>query len=351
MDEQLKLLEKLCLSFGPTGCEDEVAQTVLDEIGNCGFAVKRDFMGNIFVTIPGRSSEKRMMLSAHMDEVGFMINEITGDGKIRFDMIGCDPRVLSARNVVLGNEKKRVRGVISCKPIHLMSAGERVSATKSKDMQIDIGAKSKGEAEGMVSVGDFGTFDAPFLVFGEDNKMLCSKAIDDRAGCAILCLLIKKYAESGEKPAFDTVCAFTVREEVGLGGARTAAYGIAPDYAVVLESTAVGDIADAPAHLRVADCGEGPAISLMDRSTIYDRDFVDFAMKTAKENGIKAQLKRYVSGGNDAGSIHKSRGGVKTLAVSLPCRYLHTQSNVIAISDYFEAQRLISEICDKMEII
>lgn len=355
MDERLKLLEKLTLIFGPSGYEDDVLDAIEKEISPYVKDIRRDKIGNLIAFVPGRSSEKKLMISAHMDEVGFMICDITESGMLRFEAIGIDPRVLCGKNISikpLGKEKTElVNGIIASKAIHLMEKDDREKATPVSKMVIDIGAKSYDEASKLVSVGDYATFDAPFLCFGEDDRMICAKAIDDRAGCAAQCEMIKTLAEENIVPAFDTYFAFTTREETGISGARSAAYSIDPDYAIVLEATAIGDIQDAPPEMKVAFCGNGPTISMMDRGTIYPQEFTAFAADLAEKAGIKYQYKQYVSGGNDAAKIHKVRNGVRTLALSLPCRYLHTPSNVIDSRDYFEIIRLALEITKNMETV
>jgi endoglucanase len=154
--------------------------------------------------------------------------------------------------------------------------------------------------------------------------------------------VMESLAQDRPNIDLDVYFCFTVREEIGLSGALTAANAISPDFALVLETTAIGDIADTSPEARVADVGGGGVLSLMDRSTIYDRSFVDFLLKTSKENGIKAQIKRYVSGGNDAGSIHKTGVGVRTAALSVPTRYLHSPACVASLDDY-EALRDLCE--------
>jgi endoglucanase len=206
-------------------------------------------------------------------------------------------------------------------------------------MYIDIGAKNKEDAESKTELGASGTFDSEFVVFGENNSYIKGKAIDDRLGCAEMLYALE--AIKGENIPLDLWFCFTVREEIGLSGARTAAQAIAPDYSVVLESTAVADLPDVSESKKVAKLGNGGAISLSDRSTIYDRGLVRFIMELASKKGIKAQYKQYVSGGNDAGSIHKSGAGVKALAISAPSRYIHSPACVVSYSDYISIGDLL----------
>lgn len=345
--EGIELLRALCLEFGPTGCEDNVAELIRAQLPDEADAY-RDRMGNLTYRVAGGGegydpdNPASVMISAHMDEVGMMINEITDDGYLKFVCLGgIDPRVLCGRRVILGDGINRVRGVIASKAVHHQSPEERKTTTPADKMYIDIGVSSREEAEKYLSVGDSGTFDSGFVLFGRDGCMIKSKAVDDRLGCAVMIETIRRLREENILLPYDVYFCFTVREEVGYSGAQTTAQRIKPDTAIVLESTAVADIAGVPENSRVARLGEGGAVSLADRSTIYDRSLVTLCMKTAEKNGIKAQIKRYVSGGNDAGHIHKSGVGVRALAISAPTRYLHSASCVAAVSDFDAIKALV----------
>ncbi len=352
--EGIELLRELCLAFGPSGCEDNVAELIKEELGGAYDECSTDRMGNLIAVLRGKgagyNSENplRIMLAAHMDEVGFMVNEITEEGYIKFSCLGgIDPRVLSGRGVVFGDEKKRTHGIIASKAIHLQSPEDRKIATTADKMYIDIGAEDREEALKYLAPGDCGVFDSDFVLFGEDERFMKGKAIDDRAGCALMISLARRIAEERKNLPFDLYLCFTVREEIGYSGAGTAANTICPDISLVLESTAVADLFGVPASAQAAQLGEGGAISLADRATIYDRGLVDLALEIAGERGIAAQIKKYVSGGNDAGVIHRSGKGVRTLAISLPTRYLHSASCVGAVSDYFAVGELIYALLDR----
>ena len=255
-------------------------------------------------------------------------------GEETFCLGGIDSRVLCGRKVTFRGKEGDVSGVIASKAIHHQSAEERKNATKANDMYVDIGATSREDAESVLSRGDSGTFDSEFVIFGENDAYAKCKALDDRLGCVVMIETLRRIKKEGIELPFDLVCAFTVREEIGISGATAAAHRFRPDYAIVLETTAIADLPDVPKNSRVSEVGNGGVVSLMDRSTIYNRDFVDGAMKIAEENGIPAQIKRYVSGGNDAGHIHKTADGTRCLAISAPTRYLHSASCVIAIRDF-----------------
>lgn len=338
------LIEHLCQCFGPTGFEDEVANAVIEQLGDDCDSITQDTFGNVYALVRGTGEEPRdrIMISSHMDEVGFMIRAIDSDGYIKFSRLGgIDPKVIYGKQVVLGNEKHRVNGVIAAKAIHHKKPDERFTTPSPNEMYIDIGAKSKDEVNEYVDIGDFGVFNSDFVSFGTNGEYMKGKAIDDRAGCCVMIEVIRRLRENNIKLPFDVYFCFTTREEVGLSGARVAAERVKPSRAIILETTAIGDVAGAPAHKRVAEVGSGGVVSLMDRSTIYDTDFVSFTLDTAKNNGIAAQVKRYVSGGNDAGHIHKSGKGVKCVAISMGTRYLHSHACVASYKDYESIRELV----------
>ena len=322
----LELLKKLCMANGVSGNEGEVAKIILDELKE--FSPECDNMGNIVVRIKNEGA-KKLMLSAHMDEVGFMVTDIQEGGEISFGTVGgIDPLVLLSKKVISENG---IKGAILSKPVHLLSAEEAKHRTEIKDMYIDIGTSSKEESEKLVTIGDYFAFLGDFVEFGE-NKIK-AKALDDRLGCAIMIKAIKKLANENKKSEYDLYFCFTTREEVSYSGALITAEKIKPDYALVIESTAVADIAGVAKNKRVAIQGNGGAISFADRGTIYDKEFTDTLISVCKKNNIKYQIKQYVSGGNDASHIQKSGFGVKVASLSAPSRYIHSQADVCDIRD------------------
>ncbi len=352
----VELIETLSLEFGPSGCESRVREMIQKRAEKVAHKVSVDRLGNLICRMSFGDSEakdrKRIMLSAHMDEVGFMIDSITSEGMLTFGCVGgIDPSVLAGRKVFVGNEEKLYRGVICSKAIHHKDKEERKKALGADKLYIDVGFDSKEAAEEHISIGDLGTFDSEFYRFGKDGTTLKSKALDDRMGCAALLEIMDRLKKAPLNTNCDVYFCFTVREEIGYSGALTAANAISPDLAIVLETTAIGDIPDTKPHMRVADVGCGAAVSVADRATIYDREIVDAVMVLAEEKKIKAQLKRYVSGGNDAGKIHKALSGIKALAISVPTRYLHSPACVAALSDYEAVKELVFEIAKNYAII
>ena len=342
----LNLIRELSLAFGPSGCEDAVRDIIIEQIkGDCD-AYTMDKAGNLIAVIRGRGLDynrenpRRIMLSAHMDEVGFMIRDITEEGYLKFGLVGgMDPRVLCGRHVIVG-DKQKLHGVIASKAIHLQSAEERTKATPVKSMYIDIGAKDREEAKKYVSVGDYATFDSDFVTFGKDGCMMKGKALDDRAGCALLIEIMRNLHREPCNLPFDVCFAFTCCEEVGISGANVAAFGIKPDTAIIVEATAVNDLPGAGRNA-VSKQGEGGTLTLADRGTIYDMGFIDFARQTAEQKGLKCQIKQTVTGGTDAAHIQRALTGVRVLGLSLPTRYIHSASNVARFEDFEQTRDLV----------
>lgn len=332
----LELIKKLSLLNGTSGREDNVREFIINEIKDFADSIETDPLGNLIVFKKGNKTPKnRVMLDAHMDEVGFMVTSVNSDGTLNIERIGgIDKRVMMGRAVTVG--ENRINGVIGIKPIHMTKSDEKL--TMPEKLYIDIGADSKESAEKLVSPGDCAYFNSNFVEFGDG--FIKGKALDDRAGCAILINMIKS-----ELP-YDMYFNFAVGEEVGLGSAGTAAYRINPDYAIVVETTTAADLADVPESKKVCKLGEGAVISFMDRRTIYSKKLFDKAFELAERDSIKAQVKSMVAGGNNAGVIHKTAGGIKTLTVSMPCRYLHSPSCVLKIDDIRESERIIRALAE-----
>ena len=344
MTEGIKLIERLCACFGPSGCEAEVREVIASELEGISLDKQTDRMGNLIVRMRsgdlGATDRLKIMVSAHMDEVGFMVNCIKSDGYLGIDTVGgISSSVMAGRRVIVRTENGDLAGVIASKAIHHKDKKERAKTTPIDKLYIDVGAIDADDAKARVRIGDMAVFDSPSYRFGEG--LIKAKALDDRMGCAAMIEVIRSLAKDPAEVNADIYFCFTVREEIGLSGARTAAFAIRPDIAIVLETTAIADVLDVSASERVADVGNGVVISVMDRSTIYDRELVDQAMELSRTENIKAQLKRYVSGGNDAGHIHKTADGARTLAMSVPTRYLHSPACVASEDDYFAQRDLL----------
>jgi endoglucanase len=334
-----ELLRELCLTDGISGDECAVRELIIEKIkGLCEYST--DPLGSLICFKKGKKTpEKKLMICAHMDEVGFMVTYIRPDGTLSFDTVGgVDPAVVIGRQVRVG--KDRISGVVGSTAVHNLSKEQREKAPTIGSLYIDIGAEDKADAEKHVFLGDCVYFDSEFVDLGE--RRIKAKAIDDRAGCAMMIEMMH------EEPEYDTYFVFNVQEEIGLRGSTASAFAVAPDFAIVLESTTAADIDGASGAKRVCEVGKGPVVSFMDRSTMYDKELYRLAFDTAKELDIPCQTKTMVAGGNDAGAIHKSGKGVRTIAVSLPCRYLHSPSSVIEFADMENSYSLVKNLAKRI---
>lgn len=323
------LLEQLSNARGVSGNEVEVRDILIDAIKSRVDDYRVDVLGNLIAHKKAKGARNknnlRVMLAAHMDEVGLMIVYIETNGYLRFRPVGgIDPRVLLSKVVLIGKDK--VPGVIGVKPIHLLKQKEREQVLDVESLTIDIGAKSREEAERWVKLGDYATFATTFGEMGDG--ILKGKALDDRAGCATLVEILKH-----DYP-FDVYGVFTAQEEVGARGARTAAYAIEPHFAFALEGTVCDDSPKTKDISPVTRVGGGPAITFMDNSMISDRRLVDLLIETAKENRLPYQFKAAVAGGTDAGRIHITKEGVPSVAVAVPVRYIHSPVSLLSRQDF-----------------
>jgi endoglucanase len=328
----INTLKELCALPGVSGDEEAVREYILDLIGDFADEVVTDVMGNVIVLKKGaKTPAKKVVLCAHMDEVGVIVTGITDDGYLRFAMAGAiDSRVVVGKTVTVG--KQRVIGVIGCKAIHLLKEKDREKNMETDDMYIDIGAKNREAAEKLVSLGDTGAFSAEIRGFGDG--FIKAKAIDDRFGCAVLIELIKS-----DLPV-DCQFTFSVQEEVGMRGALTAAYRTAPDFALIIEGTAAADIPSVPENKKVCKVGKGVVIPFMDQGTIYNRELYSMLTGIADKNGIPWQTKNVVAGATDAAAFQRSRAGVKTAGIAAPVRNLHSPACVAKTSDLEEVYKL-----------
>ncbi len=329
------MLRELCLLNGTSGDEKAVREYIIRKIdGHCEWRVDR--LGNLIAEKKGLKKPKsRIMVAAHMDEVGFIITAIKSDGTLSFSSVGgVDPSVAIGRQVTVG--KAGIVGVIGSPAVHNLTADEKETAPKFSGLYIDIGAKDRAGAEKLISLGETAYFRSEYTALGKNG--ICSKAIDDRAGCQIMIDMITSQIP------YDVTFVFTVQEEVGTRGAKTAAFSVLPDFAVVLETTTAADIPSADGEKRVCELGKGAVVSYMDRATVYDRELYKLAFDIAAKKKIPVQTKTMVAGGNDSGAIHTSGEGVRTLAISAPCRYLHSPSCVVDKRDITACAKLTEAV-------
>ena len=334
------ILKELAEAFGVSGNEGDVRAVVLDAVREHVDEVKVDTLGNVLAFKRGTGRQRmRVMLAAHMDEIGLMVVGYDNGGFLRVGAVGgIDPRLLPGTLLQVGSE--RIPGVIGIKPVHLLEKGEGEKVPKLQDLVVDIGAQSRDEAKKLAPLGTYATFATQFRELG---PTVSGKAFDDRAGCAVLVELLR-----GERFRFDLHAAFTVQEEVGLRGARVAAYAIEPDCAFALEGTIADDIPKDKETSPTTELGQGPAITVMDHSFIADRRLVRLLTGTAEELDIPYQIKQPGIGGTDAGAIHLTREGVPSVTVAVPCRYIHSPVALLSLDDFNNTVRLMRESLSRL---
>ncbi len=332
LSAQIRLLERLTEACAVSGDEGSVREIVIEQIEDHADDVQVDSLGNVLVTNNGVGRNRlRVMLAAHMDEVGFMIIYDDGDGLFRFDTVGgLDERQLVGKPVWVGADK--IPGVIGAKPVHLTTSSERSRAISVDALRIDVGPENGKK----VKVGDRATFATSFRRIGSSLR---AKAIDDRIGVVTLIELIKHAPAN-----IDLLAAFTVQEEVGLRGAKVAAYALEPDLAMALDSTPAMDLPtwDGEENVRYnTKLGAGPAIYVADGATLSDPRLIHYLQETAEAQGIPYQFRQPGGGGTDAGAIQRSRAGVPVVSVSVPARYIHTAAAIARIDDWRNTLRLL----------
>jgi len=317
MSLNIDLLAKICKTPGAPGFEQKVRALVLEELEGLVDQVEVDNMGNVYAIKKGKS-DKKIMIGAHMDEIGFMVTHIDDKGFIRFHTLGgFDPKTLTAQRVII-HGKKDVIGVMASKPIHVMTQDERNKVAKLSDYFIDTGLTPE-EVKDLVKIGDSVTREREFIEMGQ---CVNSKSLDNRLAVFILIEMFKNL--KGKEVPYDIYGVFTVQEEVGVRGANVSALKINPDFGFGLDTTIAFDLPGAAAHEMITKLGEGTAIKIMDASTICDYRMVEFMKNTADKHKIKWQPEILTAGGTDTAGIQRmTQGGSIAGAVSIPTRHLH----------------------------
>ena len=346
--QTIDLLRELSDAFGVSGFEDDVRELVRSLVSPHVDEVQTDALGNLFATRKSaKPNAKTLMLDAHMDEIGFIVKWVEEDGFLRFAPIGgWDPRIIPGHRVNIQTRSGDFRtGVIGTAPPHILSPEERKASLPIEEMFIDIGAISAEDAQEMgIQIGDPLTIHYPFMEL--KDGYVTGKAFDDRAGCAVL-------IESAERIAnqdldVNVVFAFVFGEEVGLRGARTAAFQIEPDLAIAVEGTIGADMPGVPDHSQPVRLGRGPAISVADRSIVVTRRVLCAMESIADTAGIPYQHKLPTYGGTDAGAIHLAGGGVLAGIVSVPCRYIHSPISTLRLADFELTSRFVTELVKEL---
>lgn len=339
----MKLLEALACAVAPSGAETAAAKIIEQEIAPFCDELSYDKVGNLIAKISPKGEApagKRMFLS-HMDEVGFMVKAIDGDGRLRLTLLGnIDTRTLSGRRAVLTSG---VKGIISAKPIHAQSGDERSKPTAADKLYIELGTKDKAETETLVRLGESGTVEPKFISL--ENGYLAGKALGARSMCALLCALIRKIREEkwDEVITDELYFVFSVKREIARAqfAVEAAAFGINPDMAVVLDAAPCADFGGTAETALGSKCGGGVVIAPVDMKTIYHRELFADAVSRCEKNGIAFQYPVTAAGaGNEAGSVHKAMSGIRTLSLGIPTRNLHSGAEIICERDFGAALAL-----------
>ncbi|MBE6677951.1 MAG: M42 family metallopeptidase [Ruminococcaceae bacterium] len=319
-------IKKYTSAFSVTGREKYLADIIEADLSSYANSVNRDAMGNLIVFKKGKDSTKKLMIAAHMDEIGFIVTSIDDNGFIKVSNVGGINAVYSSFQIV--RFENGVKGII----VSSAASGE----LKVKDLVIDIGATSKKEALKKVSIGDLCSI-VPSLT-RLMNKRIAAKALDDRIGCAIAAVSCKAI----ETPAYDTYYVFTVQEEVGCRGSSTAAFSIMPDYSIAIDVTATGDSVGAKAM--EIKLGKGAAIKIKDSSVICSQLMVDAMISAAKKKNIPYQLEVLEAGGTDTHSMQLAGGGSHAGCISVPTRYIHSPVETVDLKDIDACEKLLTAL-------
>jgi endoglucanase len=332
-------LEKLSNACGVAGREEEVKRLLSEMLKPYVDEVKEDKLGNIIGVKRGGENAPKVMLAAHIDEIGLLIKTISKDGFLQFTKIGgIDDRILIAQNVIVHTEKGPLHGIIGSKPPHIQKEEERKKVVTYDELFIDIGAESFEEAKQMgVKIGDPVSFNIKFAKIGKDSAL--GKAFDDRVGCAVMIEAMKQL----EKTECTVYAVGTVQEEVGLRGATTAAFGLYPDVGIAIDVTVAGDVPgvkefEAPVKLR-----KGPSLTVADYGLITHPKVLRLLIDAAEKNGIPYQLETGLQGTTDAARISLTREGVPSGVISIPTRYIHSPASLLSLKDAENAVKLTVE--------
>lgn len=341
-------LARLCDLPGIPGQEVAVRQALEEMLAPCG-AVTRDGLGGLTCTRTGTAQRPRVVLAAHMDEVGYVISDVTEKGFLRFVGVGgWWEQVMLAQRVQVHTRAGTLVGVVGSKPPHVLPAEKRKEAVDKHDMFIDIGARSAAEAgEWGVRPGDMVVPVCPFQPLWNPEYLL-GKAMDDRAGCAILVEVMRRLAEGAPHPN-TVVAAATVQEEVGLRGAQVAGQIADPDVAFALDVGIAGDTPGMQRHEARGVLGQGPTILVYDSSLVPNPRLRDFVADTAADAGIPVQWDAITAGGTDAGRLHLAGAGVPALVVSFPARYIHSAASIVHRADLEATVRLLVAVLARLD--
>jgi tetrahedral aminopeptidase len=346
--DRKRLIERqaaLCDLIGCPGYEDEVAAYLVDAIRPLVDEVRRDGLGSVLAVKRGAAKDAaRLLLDAHMDEVGFMVSAVDDRGFLRIVPLGGIDRALmpGAQLVFAAAAGARVHGVVGTLPPHVTGPEERGKAPDFPDLYVDVGASSADEVAAMgLRMGSTGTFDTPFRTLGD--RLVMARALDDRTACNIVLAVLEELAAA--PPEATILVCFSSQEEVGARGATAAAFALEPDVAVAIENTTATDTPGVGPDKVVSRLGGGPVLTMADNSLIVPGALLERQVQAAAKAGVPFQYKRPIYGGTDGGRIALTRGGVPTCVVSVPCRYIHGPAGIASLDDVEATVRLVTALC------
>lgn len=344
MKPEMEILKKLSEAYGPPNSEGDVRAILRSELKEFADLVREDNMGNLFFYHEGDGRSPLIMLAAHMDEVAFMITHIDKKGFLRFHTLGgITAHVMPGQRIILKGSKGDISAIIGTKPPHIMTEEERKKLVSIEDLFMDIGVSSQEEVrEKGIEIGTVGVFDVKFRELG--NGYVMGKSFDDRAGCAVMANCFKELKDT----AFRVVGVGTVQEEVGLRGARVAAWQLDLNYSLALEGTFTADVPGSKPHQISAKLGEGPVVTIADRTTLTHPRVLSTIVQAAKDRGIPFQFKKILKGGTDAGAIHLTKAGVPSGTVAVPCRYIHGPASVLYDEDFINTIRIVNAFVEEI---
>lgn len=332
-----KYLKDLTNLAGISSREEKIKEYIKSNVANKVDEITEDNMGNLICLIKGKDSSKKLMLDAHMDEVGFMITRINEDGTFGISPVGgVDPRVVKSQRLKI---EEKISAVVNSTPIHLEKETDKVEQYES--IRVYAGFSNKEEASKKVHLGDMVTFDTTYY---EENNYAVAKAFDDRVGCSIMMDIIDYFFENNEKPLYDTYFNFATQEETGLRGTGTAASKIHPNFAIVLEGTTAGDNPENTPDKWATHIGNGPVLTFMHSGLVLNKEIFEKIVDTAKKLGIKFQYKMRTAGGTDAARLAKTLYGIPAGVISVPCRYIHSPQSIMNLQDYENTYQLVKQL-------
>lgn len=346
LSEEIRLLATLSNAFGPAGTEEEVSAILKNELEAYADEVKIDKLGNILFYHHGKENNPKIMLSAHMDEVGFIITFIENEGFLRFEPLGgITNNLLPGQRILVRGSKGDLHGIVGTKPPHILTTEEQNKVVPVEDLFIDVGAESLDAAKNKgADIGLRGVFDVQFTNLG--NGYLRGKALDDRAGCTVLASVFKALKDS----PYNIIAVGSVQEELGLRGARTATWQADPDYGLAIEGTFAADVPGTRPDRMSAGLRKGPVVTIVDRTFVAHPTVLETLIDVGKKKAIPFQFKRLPLGGTDAGAIHLTKAGVPSGTVAVPCRYIHGPAAVLHFDDLKNTIALTKEFTEAISI-